>query len=591
MTNPDQFYTNSINTFSEQLRQLKKQLYFSSGLRLIVFCLICTAIYITWGQGKWVAFSFIIGVAVFLFLVKRHQKLQYQRDLKQALIARNELEQKVLKRDFHDLEDGTEFKNPAHNFSHDIDLFGKGSFFQYINRTALPNGTQLLAQKITENNTTEIKQKQEAVKELAKLASWRHYFGALASLVKVERTTDQVVSWLKEYTAFVPKKMKSIAVIFGIISMVLWLGYGFSLWSGYIVFGWFLLGLLITGRYIKPTTDLSVQGGKVQSTFYQYSKLLLAIETQEMQTAHLVDKRNDILTSSGAKASAILAQFAKYLDALDQRQNVLISIPLNGFFLRDLFIANKIEKWIATHHNNVKQWFESIVYFDAMNSLGNFAFNHQAYAYPELVSDTTLLKSTAATHPLLDPKKAIPSDITINTAQFFIVTGANMAGKSTFLRNVALQIVMANIGLPLSATSVKYNPIKLITSMRTTDSLVDDESYFFSELKRLKYIVDAIKKDQYFIILDEILKGTNSTDKAIGSRKFVEKLVASHSTGIIATHDLSLTEAADEMDEVENYFFDARIVNDELYFDYVFKKGVCQNMNASFLLKKMEIVD
>jgi DNA mismatch repair ATPase MutS len=150
---------------------------------------------------------------------------------------------------------------------------------------------------------------------------------------------------------------------------------------------------------------------------------------------------------------------------------------------------------------------------------------------------------------------------------------------------------MANIGLPVCAESSEYSPIKLITSMRTTDSLSDDESYFFSELKRLQYIVTEIKQDSYFIILDEILKGTNSTDKAIGSRKFIEKLVKSNSTGIIATHDLSLCEVAKELPEVENHYFDAEIVNDELFFDYKFKEGICQNMNASFLLKKMQIVD
>ena len=127
--------------------------------------------------------------------------------------------------------------------------------------------------------------------------------------------------------------------------------------------------------------------------------------------------------------------------------------------------------------------------------------------------------------------------------------------------------------------------------MRTSDSLTDDESYFFSELKRLQFIVNAIKTDTYFIILDEILKGTNSTDKAIGSRKFIEKLVASNSTGIIATHDLSLCEAADDLEPVKNYYFDAQIINDELLFDYTFKKGICQNMNASFLLRKMNIID
>ena len=190
--------------------------------------------------------------------------------------------------------------------------------------------------------------------------------------------------------------------------------------------------------------------------------------------------------------------------------------------------------------------------------------------------------------PLESP---VLNDIQIKNEQFFIITGANMAGKSTFLRTVSLQIVMANIGLPLCAKEVDYSPIKLITSMRTTDSLTDDESYFFSELKRLRFVVDEIKSDCYFIVLDEILKGTNSTDKAIGSRKFVEKLISSKATGIIATHDLSLCEAANDLPQVRNHYFDAEIINNELHFDYKFKDGICQNMNASFLLKKMEIVD
>jgi DNA mismatch repair ATPase MutS len=165
-----------------------------------------------------------------------------------------------------------------------------------------------------------------------------------------------------------------------------------------------------------------------------------------------------------------------------------------------------------------------------------------------------------------------------------------MAGKSTFLRTIGVNIVLANNGLPICAQHFIYKPIKLISSMRTTDSLMKDESYFFSELKRLKFIVEEIKTDEYFIILDEILKGTNSVDKEKGSKKFVQKLLESDSTGIIATHDLSLCQLEEENKEIFNYYFDAEIKNDELHFDYRLKEGVCQNMNASFLLKKMEIV-
>jgi DNA mismatch repair ATPase MutS len=192
---------------------------------------------------------------------------------------------------------------------------------------------------------------------------------------------------------------------------------------------------------------------------------------------------------------------------------------------------------------------------------------------------------------LIDPKDAVRNDFEIKDNQFFIITGANMAGKSTFLRTVSTQIVMSNVGLPVCAKYCEYVPTKLITSMRTVDSLADEASYFFAELTRLKYIVDKIQTDKYFIVLDEILKGTNSTDKAIGSRKFVERLVKANAIGIIATHDLSLCEVADELPQVQNYYFDAEIINDELNFDYTLKNGICQNMNASFLLKKMNIVE
>jgi DNA mismatch repair ATPase MutS len=200
------------------------------------------------------------------------------------------------------------------------------------------------------------------------------------------------------------------------------------------------------------------------------------------------------------------------------------------------------------------------------------------------------LNATKLGHPLLNADKRIDNDFKIDNEQFYIVTGANMAGKSTFLRTVSLTIVMANLGLPVCAEAFEYTPIKLITSMRTSDSLADDESYFYSELKRLKFIVDEIANDRYFIVLDEILKGTNSKDKAIGSKKFVEKLNASKSTGIIATHDVSLCVLEEEHESIENYFFDAEINKDELHFDYTLKKGVCKNMNASFLLQKMKIV-
>jgi len=328
---------------------------------------------------------------------------------------------------------------------------------------------------------------------------------------------------------------------------------------------------------------------KVKDTFRQYSQLLDQIETQTF-TSELLKEKQLQITTKGENASTIIKTFSKTLDALDNRNNIFFIFFGNGFLLWDLMQSYKIEQWIIKYANNVEAWFKVVAFFDAYNSLANFSFNHPEFVYPKIVEKKSIINAKDLGHPLLDKDKRISSDLKINREQFFIVTGANMAGKSTFLRTVSLHIVMANVGLPVCAESSEYTPIKLITSMRTSDSLTDNSSYFFSELTRLKLIVDTIKDESYFIVLDEILKGTNSTDKAIGSRKFVEKLVAGNATGIIATHDLSLCEIEQELDDVKNYYFDADIVNDELYFDYKFKKGICQNMNASFLLKKMEII-
>ncbi|MGE5943897.1 MAG: MutS-related protein, partial [Flavobacteriales bacterium] len=352
---------------------------------------------------------------------------------------------------------------------------------------------------------------------------------------------------------------------------------------------WLLLGLGISSMYMKKINALSSNTDKVKDTFRQYALLLDLIENESF-SSELLQQKQQRIQQEGKKASLIFTELSKSLDALDNRNNLISAIFGNGLFLSYIKNSYRIEQWINQHADKVADWFEVVSFFDAYNSLGTFTFNHPEFVFPEIIEKGTVIKAENLGHPLLKKEKRVDSDVTINNEQFFIVTGANMAGKSTFLRTVSLHIVMANVGLPVCAKSSSYSPVKLITSMRTSDSLTDDSSYFFSELTRLKYIVDTIQLEPYFIVLDEILKGTNSTDKAIGSRKFVEKLVASHATGIIATHDLSLCEIEKELDEVKNYYFDAEIINDELYFDYKLKEGICKNMNASFLLKKMNIV-
>lgn len=585
-----EFYTQEKQLQQTYLDSANRQLNSSSAIRLLIFLAAVFGIYYFFDTWKIAVLIALAGLIVFLILVSRHTDLQYKRDKIRELVRINEVELAILQRHFSGLPTGEQYQDPLHAFSQDIDLFGKGSFFQYLNRTALDGGSNRLAYLLTENSIDEIARKQDAIKELSKKPKWRQEFSAVATLVRTETSSSSVISWFKNYKAFVPQFMKWVPNVFSVISAVLIGAYFADFVTGIQLFLWFLAGLLLSGFYLKQVNLLSESVARVQDTFHQYHQLLAMLETAEFSAEILVE-RQELIQSENKRASQVFKEFSRAIDALDQRSNFLLGVVLNGFLLWDLRQSYRLEKWIQAYSQSVYNWFEVIEMTDAFNSLGNFAFNHPTYTFPKLSSTGNIIQARDLAHPLLDPDKRIANDFQIENENFFIITGANMAGKSTFLRTVSLQIVMANTGLPVCARSCTYFPIKLITSMRTTDSLSEDESYFFSELKRLQYIVGEITRDKYFIILDEILKGTNSTDKAIGSRKFIQKLVGSRSTGIIATHDLSLCEVSQELSQVKNFYFDAEILDDELNFDYKFKTGICQNMNASFLLKKMKIVD
>ena len=590
MQNPESFFKEQLKDNQDKSKTLFKRMSLLSLLRLAVFTSSGFGVYFTFGQWKTVAIIIIVGISIFLFLLSKYTDIKTQRALHKRLVLINEEELKIASGNFYDRATGLEFEDPKHFYSLDIDLFGKGSFYQFINRTTITEGTQKLVDCLLANNTTDIEERQAAIKELATKPKWTQHYSAVAKGVDVEHSAKHIIDWLKNYKPFLNKQLLGFTVVFTIASLALIVLGAMEVISIAYAGYWLLLGLFITAKFLKQINHLASNTSKAKDTFRQYALLLAEIENEEFTSDLLIVQQQQI-QSKGLKASQIFSKFSKALDALDNRNNLISAIFGNGYLLWDIRQTYYIEQWIKTYTNTVEDWFEVVTFFDAYNSLGNYAFNHQSFSYPEITDKGSTILAKDLGHPLLNSEKRINSDLQLDKEQFFIVTGANMAGKSTFLRTVALHIVMANVGLPICALESKYRPIKLITSMRTTDSLTDDSSYFFSELTRLKFVVDTIEeRSNYFVILDEILKGTNSTDKAIGSRKFVEKLVKLSATGIIATHDLSLTEIETELKAVKNYYFDAEIINDELYFDYKLKLGVCQNMNASFLLKKMEIV-
>ncbi len=590
MQHPDSFYNNQNVFYQDKIKATKQQLVTYSLLRLFIFLGVVLGIYFSFSQWQLASGIAIFGVIVFLALLSKYTDVKANLNLSKALLQINKDEIRIRTEGYHWKANGRAFQEDSHYYSLDLDLFGKASFFQYLDRTAISEGQLKLAQALKANDTESIESRQKAIKELSQHPKWQQSYTANASLIQAEASAADIVRWIGTYTSFLPKHFKWLPLAFSLGSLALLLLTVFEIIGVALLGYWLLIGLAVTGAYLKQINKLAFNTSKAKDTFRQYAVLLDLIEQQEFNSELLNAKQQQIGTDLKT-ASEIFKTFSKALDALDNRNNLISAILGNGYFLWDIMQSYKIEQWIKAYGDKVEDWFEVVSFFDAYISLGTFAFNHQDYTYPIINTSGNTIEADNLGHPLLPKSKRVTSNLTIKKEEFFIITGANMAGKSTFLRTVALHIVMANMGLPVCAKTSHYHPIKLITSMRTSDSLADESSYFFSELTRLKFIVDAIKEERYFIILDEILKGTNSTDKAIGSRRFVEQLVGAKATGIIATHDLSLCEIEAELDPVKNYYFDAEIINDELYFDYKLKQGVCKNMNASFLLKKMEIIN
>ncbi len=582
-------YKLNRDRYANTLRKIQKYLFWIGLLRLAIFSATLFLVYYYLTSHYLMLLSGIIGTFIFFIVFFISLNLKHRERKLTELVKLNDIEINALHGNFILLDSGHEFSDLMHFYSNDIDLFGKDSFFQSINRTCTIAGKLHLSNLINKNNEKGIEHRQEIIKELSTKVTWRQNFSTTANLVKNTTPILLTLKWIQNHQALLPKHILKIVLVFSSFTISIFFGIFFD----YLIFShlvvWIFVGLGISSLFVSKVNKIYDNSSKSRVNIELYYKLLEMIENETYHSRILISMQEK-LRRNNKNASLIFQKFSKALDALDQRNNLLFAFIGNSLFLWDLWQAYKIEKWILSYKHYVSECFEIVSFFDAQNSLANFAFNHPNYTFPEITDTDTVIHAKDLGHPLLDIEKRITNDCLINSKTITIVTGSNMAGKSTFLRTVSLSIVMANIGLPVCASEMKYSPVKLITSMRTVDSLAKDTSYFFSELKRLKLIVEALQQEHYFVVLDEILKGTNSIDKAEGSKQFLEKLLLLNTTGLIATHDLSLCTLTDKYEQIQNAYFDGDILEDELHFDYKLKQGISKNRNASFLLKNMKIV-
>lgn len=585
-------YKSLIDSEKIKLSRLKKTIFQVGTVRLIVV-LVCFALcYLLWGNTPVILVAIGISLILFLFFMKYHNKLFVEKKYCELLIQNAENELKGLEYDFSAFDGAAEKADPNHSYSVDLDIFGNHSFFQSINRSVTSFGKEQLAESLlyTYSEKEDIENHQDAVKELAAKKELLDRFRAIGQMNETEDLNVHFFSQQYMQTKLLSKSywryfVYVIPVLFAILTVLYVLG---IIPLSVMGLSWSICFLLSLApiKDIKEKMNLFEKRLDVLQT---YSKLFRIIEDEKFDSPMLQDLQNKVVGEQSA--SAAILELKSYSNNLDQSFNVLGFLILNPIFFWNIIFSIRIEKWIWTHKDSIIGWFKVLAKFDSLVSMGIFVYNHPDYTYPK-VSESFKLEAKDLGHPMLNRNVCVLNDVHIRKEPYFlVVTGANMAGKSTYLRTVGLNLILACAGLPVYASSLVFYPYQLVTNLRTSDSLADNESYFFAELKRLKMIIDRLQAgEQLFIILDEILKGTNSEDKQKGSIALMKQLVSLDGNGIIATHDLVLGNLENEFPEsIKNYRFEADIKDEHLSFSYKIREGVAQNMNASFLMKKMGI--
>ncbi|MGN6511084.1 MAG: MutS-related protein [Chitinophaga sp.] len=586
-------YQQKINDLTLQLGQTDRQLKQLSLARLLSFAgiLFFGIQYFRSDFGiLWIAGAILMAV-VFIWSLARYQRSKDRQALLDALLTLNKKELRVVTEQVADFENGEEFTDDQHDFTGDLDVFGPSSLFQYLNRTGTLTGKHFLADWLRKpmQQATDIQAMQGAVRKLSGQLDFRQLFTANAQLAK-EGADDvkEIRLWKEAPLEFLHRKaLRITAYVMPALMLAAIVYYAVSGNYVPVLIGMFVNWMILLANVKKVNAQHVLLSNKEQ-LLKKFAALLRMIKEADWKGVPWLEARQH----TAAEADRSLHQLASVSNMLDQRLNLLVCFVLNTLMLYDIHCIFRLERWKAQRRLDMDVWLETIAQVETADSLATFAFNHPAYTYPS-ISTQTGITAKALGHPLIPEAECVVNDCRIgNGEQFHIITGSNMSGKSTFLRSVGVNWLLAMTGAPVCAEEFACNPLRIMTSMRIRDSIARHTSYFQAELLRLQHIIQVLKSGQeVFIILDEILKGTNSEDKLAGSRELVRHFLQYRCTGMIATHDLELGAMEQEYPEqVRNWCFESSLDHGRLHFDYKMRPGVARNKNATFLMKQMEII-
>ena len=573
-------YKEKLETATQLYKQYHQQYNAIAFARLIDLLFAIFVGYKAINESSWLwGFLAVLMIVLFFLLIGKHKQIAVKRRIAKAKIAINEREIAFIEQGIYPADNGKDFEPAQHPYAYDLDILGEKSLYHYLNRTHTYLGRKRLAQRLLYPDTTTILTHQEAIKALTPQLAWRQTFMAHAEQIDDSPSFyDRLQQWAAAPTTPMGKFMRVFTVISPIVftlSAIIGYIYDYEVLKS-IAKLLLTINLSVFFFYISKINKEKLGFEHTYTMLYAFKECIAQVET------HFPEKNK--------QASTHIAQLSRLLDDLDSVSNILVSIPLNIFSFYHLHRYRALLQWKRTYGTHIAQWLETVAATEVLCSFANFAYNNPHFVYPTFNHQYRISFEDVG-HPLIAENERITNNITLDEAHFIILTGSNMSGKSTFLRTLGVNMLLAQVGLPVCAREATIHPLPLLVSMRLSDSLSDGKSYFFAEINRIEQIMTALKRERCMVLLDEILRGTNSEDKQYGTIKIIERLLSLKAIGIVATHDIEVCKTANRYPEqLQNKCFESYIHEGELSFDYKLREGICQNKNATFLMEKLGII-
>ena len=592
---PKHCYENNLRTFTTQLQVLrdKKRMFGVARFGSIVL-LICVFYFFSILGWIYVLILSITLLFLFRWLVLKDLANKAAIRQKENLLAVNREEIEAISGKYFQFNNGKEYTPAEHHYANDLDITGHASLYQFCNRTVSWMGSKRLADwLLLPASGTEVLSRQTAVLELGQKRQTGQLFQASGRDNPIqEKTHRRLVDWLAEEPAFVKsQRWKMLRIVVSVIMTSVTVATVFDYIPLNIFYAFLFVAAVIAFQLNKIIAPVHEKLSRMVEELSTVSEGIALIENETFNSELLVELQAGF-TNGNERASHKIRELKKILDRLDLRYNIVVSAPLNLLFLWNLQQVLDLEKWKNKNALQVENWFKNVGDFEALNSFATICFNNPDWVMPDLRPKYFHLDIKHSGHPLIFKDKRVNNDVLLpGSGELMIVTGSNMAGKSTYLRSVGVNIVLAMAGSAVCASYCKMSPVNLLSSMRVSDNLEENTSTFYAELKKLKLIIDKVNAgEEVFVLLDEILRGTNSLDRHTGSVALIKQFIKHNTAAIIATHDVTLAELIKEYPEnLINQHFDAQVEGEELYFDYKLKPGISTSLNASILMRKIGI--